>query len=250
MTTRLVIVGTCGFPASRAKIYSMLDGAELQESFYNLLGKKTLENLANRPKNFHLTFKAWQATTHPYSSPTWKKMKEPPPGDKTKYGWLRCTKENLWALEKTVEQAKDAGAEVIVFQTPPNMPCSSEHLAEVRCFFEHAISTVGGNIAIAWEPRGEWLKAKDALKKVFDMGVLIVSDYLRTPPMFPESLIAYTRLHGLGESEVNYKYKYTDEDLRRLKDIIKNLESEKVYVMFNNVYMLDDATRFRNMLID
>lgn len=250
MVTRQIIVGTCGFPASRAKIYSLLDGAEIQESFYNLLGEKTLGNLANRPKNFHLTFKAWQATTHPNTSPTWKRMKEPLPGDKTKYGWLRCSKENLWALEKTIEQAKAVEAEVIVFQTPPNMPCSNEYLTEVKCFFENAISITGKNIALAWEPRGEWLKNTEALKKTFDMGVVIVTDYLRIPPLFPESPIAYTRLHGLGGSEVNYKYKYTDEDLLRLKSIVKNLNSERIYVMFNNVYMLDDAVRFKNILSD
>lgn len=248
MATSEVIVGTCGFPASRSRVFSALDGAEVQESFYNLLGEKSIESLRNRPGGFHLTLKAWQATTHPYNSPTWRKMKARPPGDPTRYGWLRCTKENLWALEQTVQQALAVNAEVIVFQTPANMPLNDAQAAEVRRFLEHALGLAGGRALIAWEPRGEWARATQRLKEISDEGVIIITDYLRIPPLFPESPVGYTRLHGLGGLEVNYRYKYTDEDLRRLLGIVESLKSERVYVMFNNVYMLDDAVRFRSLI--
>jgi len=248
MAPREVFVGTCGFPGSRQRVFTSVDAAEVQESFYNLLGERALDNLRKRPSEFRLTFKAWQATTHPHTSPTWRKMKSPPPGDKTKYGWLKCTKENLWALEKTMEQAASAKAEVVVFQTPSNMPLDSQRLEESLCFFKHAIEIAGDSMAIAWEPRGEWVKSLDTLKKFREIGIIIVTDYLRVGPLFPEGRVGYTRLHGLGGREVNYRYKYTEEDLLKLKETLSGLYSERVYVMFNNVYMLEDAIRFKELI--
>jgi uncharacterized protein YecE (DUF72 family) len=53
----------------------------------------------------------------------------------------------------------------------------------------------------------------------------------------------------LGGGEVNYRYKYTDEDLLKLLAIVKRYaESQDAYVLFNNVYMFDDALRFKSML--
>jgi len=62
--------------------------------------------------------------------------------------------------------------------------------------------------------------------------------------------ITYFRLHGIGGEEVNYKYKYTDQDLQKLKSIVeKCLEKSKVvYVLFNNIYMLQDAQRFKQVI--
>ncbi len=59
---------------------------------------------------------------------------------------------------------------------------------------------------------------------------------------------AYLRLHGIGKGEVNYSYKYTDDDLSRLKGFIDGVGSSTVYVMFNNVHMLDDAIRFMKLI--
>lgn len=243
-----IIIGTCGFPVSREKLFSLVDGVEVQESFYNLLGEKSIDNLKKRPVNFHLTFKAWQTTTHPYTSPTWRKMKNLPPGDRSRYGWLKCTNENLSALEKTMEQALMVKAEVIVFQTPSNMPINDEKISDVKCFFVRAREIGGSDILIAWEPRGTWLMKNELLKEISDLGIIIVTDYLRTSLPFFQAPVGYTRLHGLGGTEVNYKYKYTDRDLLILLDVIKGLETKKVYVMFNNVYMLEDAIRFKKLL--
>jgi len=57
-------------------------------------------------------------------------------------------------------------------------------------------------------------------------------------------------LHGIGGGEVNYSYKYTDEDLAKLRQMVVE-ESEgrdACYVLFNNVSMADDALRFKKLL--
>ncbi len=44
-----------------------------------------------------------------------------------------------------------------------------------------------------------------------------------------------------------YKHKYSEEELRWLASYVKSLD-RKVYVMFNNVYMFEDARTFRSIL--
>ncbi|MCS7369608.1 MAG: DUF72 domain-containing protein, partial [archaeon GBS-70-058] len=61
----------------------------------------------------------------------------------------------------------------------------------------------------------------------------------------------YFRLHGIGGGEVNYRYKYTDEDLSKLKDMIMDYNVQgayEFYVMFNNVYMVEDALKFKSLI--
>ncbi len=249
----IVKAGTCGFPGGRKKVFSLLDAAEVQESFYNLLSEKQISNIVSQvPPGFSLTMKAWQVTTHPSSSPTWKRLKTKPKGNLEAYGWMRTTKENLKALEETMEQAKKLRAEVIVFQTPASMPLTDNQKRTVVEFLENAITCSEGQVRVAWEPRGNWVSEEELLRTLEDKGVVIVVDALKREYVRPCEGIVYTRLHGLGKGEVNYRYKYTRDDLLKLKDIIvKSIESEgveKVYVMFNNVYMLEDALEFKKIL--
>uniref|UniRef100_A0A7J3ZLC1 DUF72 domain-containing protein n=1 Tax=Fervidicoccus fontis TaxID=683846 RepID=A0A7J3ZLC1_9CREN len=248
-----VYVGTCGFVKSAKILVQLVDAVEVQESFYNLLGEKRLKTLeALSSEGLHLTWKAWQATTHPYTSPTWRKMKQPPPGDRRNYGLLRCTQENLKAAEKTVEQAIGAKAEVVVFQTPSTMPLNEDSKRNAREFFEHVLSIASGKLAVGWEPRGAFAEDVEFLRALAEKEIVIVSDVLRRGWYPFRTPIMYTRLHGLGGKEVNYKYKYTDNDLLSLKSAVESVSREPrvkaVYVLFNNVYMLDDALRFKGIL--
>jgi uncharacterized protein YecE (DUF72 family) len=52
---------------------------------------------------------------------------------------------------------------------------------------------------------------------------------------------AYFRLHGRGR----YRYRYTDDDLRQLKAWCA--QHPEVYCLFNNLWMWDDALRFKGM---
>ncbi|MCD6096109.1 MAG: DUF72 domain-containing protein, partial [Thermoprotei archaeon] len=78
--------------------------------------------------------------------------------------------------------------------------------------------------------------------------VIHVFDPLKSKPLSSHE-VAYIRLHGLN-GEVNYRYKYKEEDLERLASSIAELKRnyETIYVLFNNIYMKDDALRFREVL--
>jgi len=88
----------------------------------------------------------------------------------------------------------------------------------------------------------------DVLRKILEKHrvIHVVDPYRRAPVWYEE--IIYFRLHGIGPRETNYKYKYTDKDLRYLLDKIREYGARVFYVMFNNIYMYDDALRFKNIL--
>lgn len=52
--------------------------------------------------------------------------------------------------------------------------------------------------------------------------------------------VRYFRLHGRG----GYRYHYSDTELHELRAKVTADGSHEAYVMFNNVWMKDDAARF------
>jgi uncharacterized protein YecE (DUF72 family) len=231
-----VLVGTCGFPTSRKTIYATLDAVELQETFYNMPNPERMAQLRREAPNFHFTAKVFQGLTHPPDSPTYRRTRGFKPTQD--HGSLKPTKENLELWQQYTEAVAPLQPEVLVFQTPPSLK-PEPHIYD---FF----TTITGRWRLAWEPRGETYKNPRLIQKVAELGVIIAVDPLRREP--PPSTLQYFRLHGLGKGEVNYRYKYTDDDLHRLAQIIKNTKADLIYVMFNNVHMREDATRFKQII--
>jgi len=253
MTSGIVKIGCCGFPVSRKRYFAAFKLVEIQQTFYKLPSETTLRKWREEaPIDFEFTIKAWQAITHPPSSPTWRKAGiKPEPGKEDRYGLLKPTPENFEAWEKTVEAAKVLGAKIIVVQTPPSFRYSEENLQNAIEFFSKARKK---DIIVAWEPRGDWHKHTDAIREIVEKtNVIHVVDLLRREPVIADTSIVYVRLHGLGGREVNYRYKYTDGDLVELAKKVISLIGEhsvkQVYVLFNNIYMFEDAKRFREILL-
>jgi uncharacterized protein YecE (DUF72 family) len=232
-----VIVGTCGFSRSRREIYRSLDAVELQETFYNLPNERRMGELAKEaPEGFVFTVKVFQGITHPAGSPTYRRTRGFKPGEG--HGFLRPTGENLELWELFKRLVAPLRPKVYVFQTPPSM--RADLLRDALEFFR----TIKGEGVFVWEPRGEVAAVRDLDAILADVGVSLVVDPLRKE--IPRSPVHYFRLHGLGKGEVNYKYKYTDNDLIKLRNSIKDLKDS--YVMFNNIYMFEDAVRFKKLI--
>jgi len=231
-----VLVGTCGFPKSRRQIYSTLDVVELQETFYNMPNRERMQTLREEAPDFHFTVKVFQGLTHPADSPTYKRTRGFKPTER--HGLLKPTEENFQLWNEFVDSVAPLRPYVLVFQTPPSLKPESY-------IYDFFASVAGAGFKVAWEPRGETYKDPALIEKVASLGVVIVVDPLKRAPLVGE--IYYFRLHGLP-GEVNYRYKYTDGDLRKLAEIVKSLEGEAAYVLFNNVYMFDDARRFKSTI--
>jgi len=161
---------------------------------------------------------------------------------------LKPTKENLEAWDRTREICKNLNSRICVVQCPPQFSYTAENVNNIRRFF-NAIARNG--LRIAWEPRGDWKDHKEAIANLcHELELVHVVDLLRRDPAIVTETV-YTRLHGLGRREYDYKYKYSDNDLKLLLEKVAALEKRKVrevYVLFNNVHMLEDAERLRGML--
>ncbi|MCS7104458.1 MAG: DUF72 domain-containing protein [Thermofilaceae archaeon] len=243
-------VGTCGWSArgGRKAYFVYFKVIELQETFYKLPQEDlALKWREGAPADFEFTLKAWQAITHPISSPTWKRSGlKISKNVEEKYGYFRVTDETLDAWEKTSRICEILDAKVCIFQTPPSFGCTPENASSVEAFFT-TINRKG--ISLGWEPRGNWNNNPNILKLLFEkLDLTHVVDPLKREPIHLAGF-AYFRLHGIGSGEVNYRYKYTDEDLNKVTDIvIRYAEIVPTYVLFNNVHMFDDAVRLKKIL--
>ncbi len=229
----------------RSSYYTTFNAVELQDTFYDRPDPSRLSRLVpEAPEGFAFAMKAWQAVTHPPDSPTWRRARERLPAELAdRYGNLRTTRENLEAWDEVAKAARALRARVVIVQTPPSFGYSAENARQAREFFRTVTTR---EFVIGWEPRGTWRdRPQEVLGVIGDIdNVIHIVDPFRAEPV-KESDVVYFRLHGIGRGEVNYRYKYTQADLESLcSKVISRKGSAEVFVMFNNVYMRDDARAF------
>jgi uncharacterized protein YecE (DUF72 family) len=239
-------VGTCGFSKSRRLIYSKLDVVEVQQTFYDPRVPDMLERMANEaPEGFEFTMKAWMLVTHKYNQKLWRRLKKEVSFPKEHFGNMRVNEAVYWAWEETLQAAEILGARIIVLQSPASFSPTTENVSNVRSFFSECGSK---RFMLAWEPRGTWWDNPELLSTLSrELNIIIAGDILRERRPPRDQRILYARLHGLGGREVNYRYKYSDEDLERLYSLVVELGKEENYILFNNIYSFDDAIRFKQL---
>jgi uncharacterized protein YecE (DUF72 family) len=109
-----------------------------------------------------------------------------------------------------------------------------------------------GDLALAWEPRGDWKDHPDEISGLCEELELIhVVDLMRREPLSRHP-IAYIRLHGLNPREHDYNYRYSPAELRELAAKAKKLSRRhrEIYLMFNNIFMYESAERLMRILED
>lgn len=241
-------IGCCGWAGGKKKYFETFPTVELQSTFYKLPKPETAERWAEEaPDGFIFCLKAWQAITHPVTSPTWKRSGiKPEDLHKKEYGFLRPTEDNFEAWGLTMEICEKLSARVCVLQTPPSFGFSEENESNMRKFLKKAEK---GKTLLAWEPRGTWLQHPERIKKICtDLDLIHVVDPLRAEPLgFGSKKVAYFRLHGFGKPSI-YNYKYSEKELRQIAEKIESLHVKEVFCMFNNIHMFEDAKRLKEMI--
>lgn len=236
----MIKVGTCGFPVGRKKYYEEFNVIELNNTFYSIPNIDWIKKIREEsPKDFEFTFKVFQGITHDVNSPTWKKSNiENYKELKGKVGYLRTTKEVFEFWEKQMEIAKILDSKIVVIQLPESFKDNDENIKNAYEFFK----SIGNEIKIAIELRG-W--SDENIKKICEEFDLInIVDINIKDPIY-DSEIKYYRLHGRYENNrINYNYKYSMEELRRIKEKILRYNKKESYVMFNNSYMYENAKQF------
>jgi len=234
----MVKVGCCGFAVARKKYYDNFEVVEIQKVFYQFPRLETILRWREEaPKGFEFTLKVPQLITHLPSSPTYRKLGYLiPDKEKANYGFFKPTDEVFEAWEKTQKIAQLLEAKIVIFQMPPSFLPTIENKWNMKNFFRK-IKRRG--LILVWEPRGDW-EGKEIRSLCSQLGLVHCVDPFKAEALSGE--LVYFRLHGIG----GYRYRYTDRDLKKLK--VKCEEKKEIYFMFNNIYMFEDATRFKKMV--
>jgi len=222
----MIKVGCCGYPTSMEKYYENFNLVEMNTTFYRYPKTTTLIRWREKaPKNFEFTVKAHQDISHKF------KLKAEP---------------SIKPFEQMKEICDTLRARILLIQTPGSF--REDKLEDAYEFFSKINRE---NLVIVWETRGpSWNNptTREKLAKMLrELNVIHVTDPLKTMPTHTNDT-AYFRLHGLGQRI--YYYQYTDEELKKLHNLIKplNTEAREVYILFNNLTMLNDSLRFKHYL--
>lgn len=233
----LVHIGCSGFRSSRESYYEALDSVEVQHTFYQPPQVPTLRRWREEaPRGFEFAVKAWQLITHTSSSPTRRRLKRQlTDEEKEGAGSFRQSGIVREAWDVTRECAAALRARAVLFQCPASFKPYAENVENMRAFFG---SAERGRLAFCWEPRGDWPRA--LVKELCDeLDLWHVVDPFKERTVTPRR--CYFRLHGRR----GWRYKYEDAELEELYTMLP--KGARSYVFFNNVEMLDDARRFREM---
>jgi len=231
-------IGCCGFRSSRESYYPLLDAVEVQHTFYQPPQVSTLGRWREEaPRGFEFTLKVWQLITHQSSSPTYRRLKRQlTDEEKETAGSFRPTEVVAEAWELMRECAAALEARAALFQCPASFRPTAENVANVRKFFGKAKRD---RLNFCWEPRGGW--PRETVKELCDeLDLWHVVDPFAERTVTPRR--CYFRLHGRR----GWRYKYEDGELEELRSMLP--EDSTSYVFFNNVEMLDDAVRFREIV--
>ncbi len=240
----VVHIGCCGFPNAKKTYYEQFETIELQLTFYRLVKPETARKWREEaPEHFTFTMKAFQGITHTYFTPTYRRSNLKWDKEKLqRLGHFRPTDEVREVWQKTLEIARILNPAVIVFQCPPNFKFTQENAENLVRFFADIKNEP---FRSAVEFRSPW--DADWIKEHFtELNVIHCVDPFKELPV-TEGL-RYFRLHGAPPGKKMYRYKYTDEDLQRLKNIVQSEPKAETYCMFNNMSALEDALRFKEIM--
>jgi uncharacterized protein YecE (DUF72 family) len=248
-------IGTSGFGIGRAKYVQLFSCVEVQHTFYQPPALSTLKRWREAaPPDFEFVLKAWQLITHDAKSPTYRRLKKKlSESEKQEAGYFRPTNIVKEAWELTLACARALNARTILFQCPASFKQTGENIANLKQFFASIKRKGEGEndrdaLNLGWEPRGDW--DPRIVKSICEeLNVWHVVD-----PFVNKSVTAdrlYYRLHGRG----GWRYEYDDAELRELAGMLaSNAAKRKVrrrtapYIFFNNVRMIQDASRFQAIL--
>jgi uncharacterized protein YecE (DUF72 family) len=233
----MIHIGCCGFRSSRVAYYGRLAAVEVQHTFYQPPRAETLARWhAEAPPGFEFAVKAWQLITHLSSSPTYRRLKKSlSEEERAGAGFFRPTAavEEAWGV--TLESASALEASAVLFQCPASFGPTRENVENLRAFF-------GGRgrrgLRFCWEPRGDW--PRELVRELCEgLDLWHVVDPFAARTTTPSR--SYFRLHGRR----GWRYSYEDGELEELLSMLPR--EAPSYVFFNNVEMLRNAERFREL---
>ena len=149
------------------------------------------------------------------------------------------------AFSETAAIARLLRARILLLQCPPSFGPTQENEAALREFLA-GVDREG--LVLAWEPRGKWRGVPERVAALCEeLGLIHCTDPFQDWPQAGDFL--YLRLHGAPPGARMYYYRYTPADLKWLRGELTRRGS-LAYVLFNNVYMAQDALAFKRLWED
>jgi uncharacterized protein YecE (DUF72 family) len=143
-----------------------------------------------------------------------------------------------WAVTRECARALDA--KTILFQCPASFRPVESNIENMRRFFTQLKPERDG-LHLCWEPRGDW--PRELVRELCaELDLWHVVDPFAARTVTPER--CYFRLHG----RKGWRYQYEDDELAELLTMLP--PDAESYVFFNNVKMIEDAVRFREIVAD
>ncbi|MBA2849071.1 DUF72 domain-containing protein [Thermosulfuriphilus ammonigenes] len=249
-----IYVGTCGFNISLARYVRLFDALEVNSTFYRFPTERSLKNwqkIFSQAQGFFLSLKAYQGLTHPISSPTWRRSsltREELQALSERVGCLKLTPETEEFVSRSMKLIARLKADFWLFQLPKSC---KERAGGIKAFFESLKdkfeTTPLLGLEIRWSDPDllEELNRTLSVLPVFDP--FINADL--TERFFPRLSTLYLRLHGGYErGRINYDKSYSDQELLWLRGMLQDSAAERIFVLFNNLRMYEDAQRFKDLI--
>jgi uncharacterized protein YecE (DUF72 family) len=233
-------IGLCGFSMAQERYFGEYPVVEIQHTFYDPPADGVLRRWrATAPRHFEFTVKAWQVVTHDASSPTYRRIRRPlTPTERAEAGGFRTTPTVMSAWRRTLDCAALLSASAVLLQCPRSFEPTDSNVDGLRGFLADAERPPG--LRLLWEPRGPW--PPDLVAALCqELSLVHVVDPFVNETVTPDFI--YYRLHGITGS----RHVYTDDELRRLLDMIPGSSSAPAYVLFNNIPRVRDAPRFADL---
>ena len=148
-------VGCAGFPTKLTTYLNKFTTVEIQETFYDPPGKRTLTRWRRQaPEGFTFTIRAWQLITHPASYPGYQRVRRPWEEEAAgRFGFFRPGEQTQWAWGVVRETAEILAAAAILFRTPASFTPSHENRENIFRFFS---DLPRGRSHLVWEAEGLW----------------------------------------------------------------------------------------------
>ncbi|MGB9892811.1 MAG: DUF72 domain-containing protein [Candidatus Saccharicenans sp.] len=219
-----VYIGTSGwsYPGWRVRFYPAelksqdwlqfyaqhFDTVEINMTFYRSPKPETLRNWANKtPENFLFTLKANRQITH---------LKK-----------LRKVEHDLEHLAFLARQlGRKAGC--LLYQLPPSL---TKDLELLENFLK--ILPAGFHQVIEFRHPSWYAPEVYQLLSNYQAIFCVVSSGRVPAEVVVTSEVAYFRFHGLTGG---YRYRYSDEELKKWAEAISRTAAKEVYIYFNNDY--------------
>lgn len=227
-------VGCCGFGGTRHSYFRQFTVGEVEDVFFHPPLIETLESWrAEAPKEFEFVVPAWQLVTHGPDTAGYHKLRMPVPADrKERFGHLQTTDEVRAAWELSLKCAEALRAKMIVLSTPAEFRHTPENEDRAVAFFRKMSRN---SARVAWEPHESW--PADTVESICgEHRVIAAGDPFAV--RWRGDGTRYFRLHGRsGRSS-----RYGAEDFATLAEFCAT--QIPTYVMFGNLKMASDASRF------